>query len=90
MGKGYKPEEIFPDGSDFAEVGGVKVRKGSVGAFLKNIEIFERDGSSAKEKKAAWEQLRALAPSLIAVGLHRHVRFKNDLVEKIFTSPRGE
>jgi hypothetical protein len=78
-----KPDDILADTENFAELNGLTVRKGSIAAFLKNIDLFEDSNSNEAQKSAALEMIRELAPAIIASGLHRHARFKNKIIEDI-------
>lgn len=78
-----KPQDILADGSDYTEFKGLRVRKASVAAFIANIELLEDDNTSAEDKNQALRTLMDLAPSIVAIGLSRHVSFKNDLIESI-------
>lgn len=78
-----KPEDILPDGKDTTIIDGKEIRKGTVAAFLANINILENPSSSVQHKQDAIDKLQELAPSVITVGLHHHVQFKNPQVEQI-------
>ncbi len=78
-----RPEDIIPDGADNTSINGVVVRKGTVAAFLANINILENLHSSDQQKQEAMNMLWELAPSVIATGLPQHVTFKSELVENI-------
>ncbi|STY28637.1 Uncharacterised protein [Legionella wadsworthii] len=78
-----RPEDILADGVDNASINGKTVRKGTVAAFLANIEIFEKPTSTAQQKLEAMEAIKELAPAVISVGLHQHVVFKNREIEQI-------
>ena len=65
------------------ELNGLTVRKGSIAAFLKNIELFEDSNSNEASKAAALSMIKELAPAIIAAGLHRHATFKNKIIEDI-------
>lgn len=78
-----RPEDIIPDGADNTSINGAVVRKGTIAAFLANINILENPHSSEQQKQGAMEMMRELAPSVIAAGLHQHVTFKNIIVENI-------
>lgn len=80
---GIKPNDILADGESFVELNGMTVRKGSIAAFLKNIDLFEDPHSSEEQKDLALEMIRELAPAVAAAGLHRHAQFKNKIVEEI-------
>jgi hypothetical protein len=78
-----RPEDILPDSESFTDINGVTVRKGSIAAFLKNIDIFENSGALEQEKFAALDMLKKLAPAVVAAGLHKHADFKNKAVQAI-------
>jgi len=78
-----RPEDILPNGIDTTSINGKVLRKGTVAAFLANVDIFENDTASESQKQNAMSMLIELAPAIITVGLHKHVIFKNSQVEKI-------
>jgi len=78
-----KPDDILADSENFVELNGLTIRKGSIAAFLKNIDLFEDSNSNEVQKAAALEMIKELAPAIIAAGLHRHARFKNKIIEDI-------
>lgn len=79
-----RPEDILPDGVDSTVMNGQAVRKGTVAAFIANIDILEDTKTSAEQKQSAMQILRELAPAVRTVGLHKHVTFKNPLIEQLF------
>lgn len=81
--KSVQPEDVLPDGLDCSEMNGRIVRKGTIAAFLANIEILEDSNINEKQKYEIISTLKELAPSVIAIGLHKHVKFKNLEIEKI-------
>jgi hypothetical protein len=63
------PAHLLPDGVDATDVDGIRVRKGSVGAFVanvRNLEALERDSAAYRDTVAA---LEGLVPALRAVGV---------------------
>lgn len=82
INKGIQASDIIPDGADFAQINGMQIRKGSVAAFLANINLLE-NSSTTKEKEDALHVLQELAPTIIAIGLQNHVTFKNKQVEEL-------
>lgn len=84
--KKLTPEEILPDGDDFTDINGLKVRKGSIAAVLANIEILESHDSSKNEKQRAINIIKKLAPALNAIGLNKHVTWNNPEVRNILLS----
>ncbi|CDZ78721.1 hypothetical protein BN59_03033 [Legionella massiliensis] len=81
--KAIQPEDIIADGADYILIQGQKIRKGSVAAFLANIAMLENPKSTAEERADALQAMKELAPSLVTVGLHHHVNFKNEVAEEI-------
>ena len=81
--KSVSPQDILPDGMDSTQIQGKTVRKGTIAAFLANIKIFEDPDSSEVQKQEILTTLRNLAPSVITIGLHKYVTFKNPQIEKI-------
>ncbi|MCE3043464.1 hypothetical protein [Legionella sp. 16cNR16C] len=78
-----KPEDILADGVDYTVIKGVPVRKGTVAAFIANIQIIEDPDSSDLARQNAWKTMKNLAPTLVATGLTDHVLFKNPNVERM-------
>ncbi len=81
-----RPEDILPDGVDSTVINGENVRKGTVAAFLANINILENPQSSEQQKQQAINVMKELAPAVIAIGLHKHVVFKNTQAKQILES----
>lgn len=78
-----RPEDILPDGVDSTTINGKTVRKGTIAAFLANTDILENLNSTEQQKHEAINTMKELALSVIAIGLHKHVIFKNPSVEQI-------
>lgn len=78
-----KPSDILSDNENFVELNGLEVRKGTIAAFLKNIDLIEADTTDQIQKNAALQVLKELAPAIIAAGLHKHATFKNQIVADI-------
>ena len=63
-----KAEDILPDRQDRIRLGGVEIRKGSVGAFIANARLLLEEELPAARRRQA-EDLRALLPAIRALGL---------------------
>ena len=63
-----KAEDILPDRQDRIRLGGVEIRKGSVGAFIANARLLLEELPAAQRRQAE-EDLRALLPAIRALGL---------------------
>lgn len=83
-----RPEDILSDDASHTSFNGVTVRKGSIAAFLKNIEIIENAKSTKKNKEEAIKAMKELAPALVAVGVDKHVTFKNKTARSIIEEAR--
>ena len=70
---------MLADNKDHASFNGTIIRKGSIAAFIKNVDLLELDA----ENPGAMAALKELAPAIVAVGLHKHVTFKNKLVQDL-------
>lgn len=84
--KVIRPDDILADDKDFLEFNGLAMRKGSIAAFLKNIELFEDQNSTDFQKKEAMEMIKELGMVVIATGLHKHATFKNTVIEELLNS----
>lgn len=82
--KPTRPEDVLPDGEDFKMIRGIRVRKGTIAAAMRNIELLE-SGTEA-ERRAAMEALRALAPALVVLGVHRHFQCRNPDAEQLLAA----
>ena len=78
-----KPEDILPDGVDSTILNGRKVRKGTIAAFLANTDVLNDPKASKQQKQQAIQTMKELAPAILAIGLHQHVTFKNEIAERI-------
>ena len=81
--KPIRPEDILPDGIDSTTINGKMVRKGTIAAFLANTDILENQNATELQKKEAIDAMKELASAVIAIGLHKHVIFKNTQAEQI-------
>lgn len=79
-------EDILPDGVNEVESNGIRIRKGSVGAFLANVAAFEKPGATGEAREAALADIRAAAPALRAIGLFDVMEIRNPQVRAIVGS----
>ncbi|MEM7226542.1 MAG: hypothetical protein AAF495_26460 [Pseudomonadota bacterium] len=86
--EGTRPEDVLPGDRDTLTVRGVKVRKGSIAAAMRNMETLE--SGTAEEKQAAMATIRDLAPGLAALGMHRHFICRNPEVEAVLAAAAAE
>lgn len=78
---GFRPEDILDEDQNTVDLGGLQGRKGSIAAFLKNIEVLEHPRANVSQKEGALNQLRTLLPVIVATGLTRHATFNNLIVQ---------
>jgi hypothetical protein len=78
------PEHLMPDDRDFAELNGITVRKGTMGAFLANLRILSGMPLDAPGREAIIEQLRQGIPTMRENGLFELFTFRSpELAEAI-------
>lgn len=81
-----RPEDILPDGVDSTFINGKMVRKGTIAAFLANVDLLEKENATEQQRREAINIMKELAPAVISIGLHKHVVFKNNQVEQILVN----
>jgi hypothetical protein len=78
------PEHLMPDEANFAEVNGITVRKGTMGAFLANLRILSSMPHDAPDREAVVEQCRQALPTMRENGLFDLFIFRSpELAEAI-------
>ena len=83
---GIKPEDVLPDGENYAVVHGVSIRKGTMGAALANVDILISESSTVEEKESAKEALKEIALLMKNTSFKKHLAWKNAAVQNIFDS----
>ncbi|STX28068.1 Uncharacterised protein [Legionella beliardensis] len=78
-----RPEEILPDDKNFANINGINVRKGTVASALANADILDSNSATEAEKAEALKMIKTLAPALIALGLTKHLTWKNSAIQQV-------
>jgi len=82
-----RAQDVLPDHVNEVEVGGVTVRKGSVGAFLANARVLQDPGASAEARAAAADDIKALAPALRALGLFNVLEVRDPQLRVLVEPP---
>lgn len=82
-----RAQDVLPDHVNEVEVGGVTVRKGSVGAFLANARVLLDPGASAGARAAAAGDIEALAPALRALGLFDLLEVRDPQLRALVAGP---
>lgn len=63
------PEDILADGQQHLDLDGLRVRKGSVAAFMANVRLLDAPDCLPAARERARADLLALLPGLRALGL---------------------
>lgn len=82
-----RAQDVLPDHVNEVEVGGVTVRKGSVGAFLANARVLQDPGASAEARATAAGDIEALAPALRALGLFDVLEVRDPQLRALVAGP---
>lgn len=82
-----RAQDVLPDHVNEVEVGGVTVRKGSVGAFLANARVLQDPCASAGARAAAAGDIEALAPALRALGLFDVLEVRDPQLRALVAGP---
>jgi hypothetical protein len=63
-----RPEDLLPDDQNVADLGGVRIRKGSAGAFVQNVQALAQVEPGSVEEAAILDQARVIGENLKAIG----------------------
>ncbi len=80
---GVKQEDILSDSENTTNLNGLTIRKGSIAAFLKNIDILENPKTTEQQMAKVIDAIKELVPAVVAAGLHKHAVFKNRIVQDL-------
>jgi hypothetical protein len=75
--------DMLADDQDERVVGGVSVRKGSVGAFLVNARILSDPAATLEERQMAERDIVELLPALRALGLFDIFEIKDEMLRAL-------
>jgi hypothetical protein len=78
-----RAEDLFPAGVDSVEVDGVRVRKGSIAAFIHNALALDQLDPEGEEYERAVAEIQSLAPALKAVRVFEVFSLRSDRVARI-------
>ena len=84
--KAVRPEDIMPDSQNSVTISGTQIRKGSMAALIRNLDVIESKETTESEKKKALTIIQELAPTLQQFGLVKHFTCKNKQVRAILES----
>jgi hypothetical protein len=78
------PEHLLADDQNFAELNGITIRKGTMGAFFANLRILSAMDSDDPGREAVIEHLRQGLPTMRENGLFEFFSFRSaELAEAI-------
>lgn len=83
MTKPIRPEDLLPDDTDIAELGGVLIRKGSAGAFVQNVLALGRVEPGSADEQAVLAEARAGAANLKATGFFEVLALRDERVAEL-------
>lgn len=78
-----RPEDILPNNDNTVILNGTTVRKGTIAATFANAEILLSTSATLEEKVLAKAMIEEFAPHLVALGMHKHVTWKNPEIQMI-------
>lgn len=85
-----RAQDVLPDHVNEVEVGGITVRKGSVGAFLANARVLKDPAASAEARTTAAQDIQALAPALHALGLFDVLEVRDPQLRALVAEPAAK
>jgi hypothetical protein len=77
-----RAEAVLPDHTNAAEIDGVVVRKGTVGAFLANARTLADPAASADARAIAERDIVDALPALRALGLFDVLAIRDDALRR--------
>ena len=84
-----RPEDVLPDGAEFGVFDNVRVRKGTIAAFIANVRTLDGLEPGTSGYDAVAEQLRAAVPALEAVGLFDIFEVKSPQLRRVLGITEG-
>ena len=79
-----KPQDILPDNTNFSEIGGMQIRKGSIAAFMANLTIIEHP-ADYETYQTAVEDISELTPVMEALGVFTHFKLRSEKAVSLIT-----
>jgi hypothetical protein len=73
-----RAEERLPDDVNEGDINGVRVRKGTVGAFIANAKVLSDPVATAQARAVAERDLIDALPALRALGLFEVLSIRDD------------
>jgi len=64
-----RAEDVLADNTNEADFNGLTVRKGTVGAFLANVQIWRNAETTHQDRQIAERDIIDAVPALRAIGL---------------------
>ena len=84
-----RPNDILPEEVNQVLLGGVPVRKGSVGAFLSNARVVVDPNATPEARAVARAHIEEIVPALDALGLFAILEIRDPEIRGIVEHARG-
>ncbi len=79
-----RPEQILSDEDNSRKLSnGATIRKGSIAAFMVNIDIIDREPETSEAYREALNDLISLIPAMEGIGVFNHFSLKSAKAGKI-------
>ena len=88
--KVIKPSDVLADAQNEITINNIKVRKGTIAALIQNIHVLESNTLDVIQKSSLLEEINALVPAVMAIGLNDCVSWKNPLIQDLFDKYNGK
>ncbi|MBC3765568.1 DUF7709 family protein [Neptunicella marina] len=72
-----QPSDLLPDNQNFAQINGVNVRKGTIGAFMLNCNNWLDPTMSQYQRAELEQEIRDSIPALKALGIFDFFQLKD-------------
>ncbi|WP_317205829.1 hypothetical protein [Janthinobacterium sp.] len=83
------PEDILADGQQYLDLDGLRLRKGSVAAFMANVLLLDAPDCLPAARERARADLLDLLPGLRALGLFEVFTLKSAAAQAIVDAAPG-
>jgi hypothetical protein len=77
MPEPVRAEHLLPDDKNFAELNGITIRKGTMGAFFANLRILSQMSEESPDREAIVAELKQGLPTMRENGLFDLFAFRS-------------
>jgi hypothetical protein len=77
MPEPVRAEHLLPDDKNFAELNGITIRKGTMGAFFANLRILSQMPEDSPDREAIVDELKLGLPTMRENGLFDLFTFRS-------------